>query len=328
MSLRPTQVIANKAESFGIVQSIQGTIARMRQGPKHGGNSHDRAVGKAKQQKPGLLQPQIAVMVHPQEQQKKEVRPVLESRVLGYLRAVGIVGVLWTVAAMILPYFFRAATALIYIASALGLADLYWEKALPKLAKIIGAGVVVIAAGLFTYSIVLFPAQLKCGSYWVKSDYPEGSDIAGIKWRQGFSELRVSIKNPTDRDYDELNISILSPEAVIEIVQSTAIPCSPISQDVATPHDTLGTVFHPLFDTGPKRFRCAKLPSYSTMEFVLAVANVDDLMKLMTKGAVDLGPKPELFGPKRKPEFVIVQASYLVTFKPVTTKYTITVGNG
>ncbi len=165
----------------------------------------------------------------------------------------------------------------------------------------------------------------------MRADYPIGTDIDGIKWQPGMSELIVSIVNPTDRDYKDLDFSILSPEPVREIKQATAIPCVPVSENVV---NVTGTgpggseVLHQLLTAGPLRFRCQSLPKRTTIQFVLAIVNADNLMSLLSR------PKPGealphgMWGPKRKPKWVGVGGTYRVAFRPYSFRRKVDVGSG
>jgi hypothetical protein len=145
---------------------------------------------------------------HPQKKRTSELRKPEPSarqsespeKVFGYLRAIGIVGVLWTAATAILPYYFRSAVGLIYVTAFVGLADLYIEKALPKALKIVGASLIVVATGLFTYAVVVVSDELFVSAYAMHNEYSPGTVIAGIPWDPRFTDLRVVADNKSN-DY-------------------------------------------------------------------------------------------------------------------------------
>jgi hypothetical protein len=165
---------------------------------------------------------------------------------------------------------------------------------------------------LFTYGIVGFPAPLKLQSNW----NPQGAAVNGIDWKAGMSALIVYITNPTDRDYDDLDITLWVSEAIVTVKQGTDIPCEIVSRNVITPPGG----WNPFIQMGPQRFRCDKPPRDSTIEFVIALVNADQLLNLKNSPQVDKLPELPggLFGPKRKPRQFGVVANYTVTFRPHT----------
>ena len=217
-------------------------------------------------------------------------------------------GVLLGLAAMMLTEFFWPAVGLIYLSALVALVDLFIEKTISKWAKAIIGLVIISVIGAFSHYIVFFypTPDVKCS--WFKADYPTGSNIDGLTWRPGLSKVIVTFRNTTQRDYIDLDLSISTNEAVVGIVQKTSIPCMPLQENPVTISDSMSNVWLPLGIVGTERFRCPNLPRHSSIQFVLAIANIDDLLK----GA----PPPSLFGPKRKPQWVTVTGAYRVTYHP------------
>jgi hypothetical protein len=152
----------------------------------------------------------------------------------------------------------------------IGLIDLVVERDLTEVTKIVFGSVIVAVGLLFTYGVVDFRAPLKLQSNW----NPQGAAVNGIDWKSGISALVVYIMNPTDRDYDDLDISLWVSEAIVAIKQGTDIPCEHVSRDIIT---ASGGWNH-LLEMGPQRFRCDKLPRDSTIEFVITLVNADQFL--------------------------------------------------
>ena len=55
-------------------------------------------------------------------------------------------------------------------------------------------------------------------------EYSPGTNINGIIWRKGFSELRVTLYNQSTHDYDNLSVLIQPTEPIAAIAQRTNIP--------------------------------------------------------------------------------------------------------
>jgi hypothetical protein len=229
---------------------------------------------------------------------------------------------------MILSVFFWWAAGLFYLGLVIGLIDLYFEKSVGQIVRIFFAVVILTICYGFTFGIVRFPAPIELQSNWSKSDYPTGTDVSGIKWRPGISELRVSFHNPTDRDYEDVDLSILTTEGVAQVSQVTSIPCAPVSENVISVHDSQSDVFQSLASPGPQRFRCDKLPGGATVQFLLAVANIDDLLKSMGNARVGSSLPAGIYGPKKKPRWVAIRCTYRVTFRPHFIGKKLDVGDG
>jgi hypothetical protein len=240
-----------------------------------------------------------------------------------FLKVFGTADLLLGAASMLLTDFFTLAEVLIYMGLAAWIFECWVSQDVPLVAKGMATAFIAALGGAFTWGIVIYPADPDVKSYWAKSDYSAGSDINGIQWDQGLSELRIFITNPTNRDFNDFDVSIQTNEAVFKIVQTTSIPCEPLVENEAVIHDSLSNVWLQGPHIGSNRFRCDKLPKHSTLSFLLALVNADELLKAImggqkgqqfnTNGGGDIFA---FFGQKRKPQWVSVTAAYKVTFRP------------
>jgi hypothetical protein len=71
---------------------------------------------------------------------------------------------------------------------------------------------IIIVLGLavvFSFSIVFMSAPLNFDSYAMRNGaYPAGTVIAGIPWDTHLTDLRVSITNPTNEDYRDVDLAV------------------------------------------------------------------------------------------------------------------------
>jgi hypothetical protein len=134
----------------------------------------------------------------------------------------------------------------------------------------------------FTQWFVLVPGPLPVYASVTDGEYPPGTKVGGIAWKPQFTELKVSIQNPTNKPYEDLNILLRPNEPVAAISQISDLPevsfqdnnggmtrlfdidQSGISK--VAPLALLGT------DAG-YRVQCHRLPAHSTLKIVMALAD-------------------------------------------------------
>lgn len=277
-----------------------------------GGNSHDRAKERAKH-------PELFAPMQQEIAPKGEILETsqVSNRFLSTktLQAFGGSGLLLGIAAMIFPVLFWSGIALFIVSGVIWSLDV-WAERYSIGSKLTLQLFIVSIVALVMWRIVFFPADPQISAAWAKSDYKPGTNINGLEWHKGLSELRVFISNPTDRDFSDFDFSIITKESVFEVSQATSIPCNRINDDnVITFHDSANDVFEHAPSTEPIRFRCDKLPGGASMNFVLSLANDDDLRRGVSNGDLSDGMFSQL-GPKRKPPRIIVSAKYSVLLRP------------
>jgi len=139
------------------------------------------------------------------------------------------------------------------------------------------AGIAVLLAG-FTFGIVLYPATLGVSVVSFAGKYDNNEPVYGIPWKYYFSDLRVELTNQTDRDFENLDITIHTyPLLIQDQKQITNLPnvsfiprsnqIHEIFQDTGKeanltelPHDVL-------------RVLCARVPKHGTLSLILAVSD-------------------------------------------------------
>jgi hypothetical protein len=92
------------------------------------------------------------------------------------------------------------------------------------LARVAGAGVPIAMAAAISW-IAFRPAPLSIEIYRVDANYEDGSVVAGIKWKSRYSDLRISLSNPSAGQYTNI-VMTLRTDQMIAGVGST----NPISQ--------------------------------------------------------------------------------------------------
>jgi hypothetical protein len=285
-----------------------------------GGNSHQRAMEKATTARTGIPTSEDKTKIH-HEESRLETK---KNPVFLWLAGIGFVSVLLG-GFGVMPFYYWPGAFMCYAGFFLIFLDLFFEPLLKRRYgwKAILSIFILVLVVAFTRGFVWVSAPLDISGSWFKSDYPEGSTpIIGtnLEWMAGMTELRIDFHNPTSRDFDDVNLYINVNEGVMDIQQSTTVPCSRIDDVSLTFHDSMSNVYQRGPSHGTIRFRCDKLPHNAIAEFVLGVVNDADLwrMNIHTRDMKSLSRISDLFGPKIKPSFVQTKATYRAIYKPYT----------
>jgi hypothetical protein len=168
--------------------------------------------------------------------------------------------------------------------------------------------------------IVFRPSPLQITMYLAGSGYKSG-EMGGINWEPEFGDLRITIENPTDRDYSDLNLSLNPgghPYQVIKMVETTTAPKVEFyAEDPQAPIISLGTPSGniPIIPSGDRpaplyRIRCDKLPRHSKVEIVAAIARFNPPLP---------GPTlpPKLLAPFVSPKEITLVGQFNDFYKPI-----------
>lgn len=186
--------------------------------------------------------------------------------------------------ALLLAGWFWPAAILIYAGFALFAIDAWCEPELKDKTfwRVVILLVICSFAATFSYGIVFVKAPLGVSALMTDATYPAGTQISGIAWRPEFTEVQVWINNDTDKNYDDLNLVLRPVSAIASIGQASTLPgisfeeknhesvrlmAGQINQMSAIPLALLAT-------DGGYRVRCQHLPSHSTLEITLALADI------------------------------------------------------
>jgi len=285
-----------------------------------GGNSHQRSVEKAALGRAGTATP-------PKKEKPRAREPKLEPKknpVFIWFAGIGMVSILLG-GFGVMPFYYWPGVGMCYAGFSLIILDLFFEPLLKQRYgwKTLLSIFILLLAGAFTRGFVWVSAPLNITGSWFRSDYPEGSTpIAGtnIKWMAGMSELRIDFRNPTNRDYDDVDLYMRVDEGLMDVQQSTSVPCSRI-EDAVSVHDSMSNVYQQGPSHGWVRFRCDNLPRGAPAEFVLGIVNDADLQQMLAHPN-EMKPSTQisdLFGPKIRPSSVEAAATYRATYRPHTT---------
>jgi hypothetical protein len=212
---------------------------------------------------------------------------------------------------MIATHWFWFAFALLIATAIVWIWDVWIEPELPLILRIAISSSVVIALALFTRYVVFFNAQPVMNCTWLRADVPDGTLVEQIPWKSSASELLIDFSNPTDRDFDGLTLTLVTDGSVGHVAyrQTTDIPCSHIEGNkLNVPPGWVQDI-----DSGPLVFRCPTLPAHSTVQYVLEAVNIEPSRKALTQKEP---PREGFIGPKKRPKWVILNASFRVIYRP------------
>lgn len=188
---------------------------------------------------------------------------------------------------------------------------------------------------LFNLKVVMLPEPIVVQVMAYDGNYQGGEDVYGIKWRKEMSELRLRFSNPTDRNYDNLDINFITDGAIMDVKEMTSLNnCKfiPVFVRDINAHgyattkngDTVATVTH-VATTREYRIRCDSLPSFGRLEFVVAVVHLkpqrfkpEDLQHL----GFFFGGADDIFASRSKAKWVWISGQYDALNRPFDWKYT------
>ena len=146
-----------------------------------------------------------------------------------------------------------------------------------------------------------------------KGNYPQGTDVAGIKWNPFYSDVRLLLSNPTGHDYSDIDLAVATDEQIVQVGQVTDIPNVSFFPQTSPPVITLGGAdgqdlpVIPIKGTMQScpiyRIRIEKLPRHSTIQIAVATVRMNAFVP--GKGMPD-----SLFAPKTMPKWLSVKGNY------------------
>ncbi len=118
------------------------------------------------------------------------------------------------------------------------------------------------------------------------AEYPAGTTIGGIGWSKRFTDLRISVDNPTPSDYQNVDLTLIPDEPVAAVGQVTNVPDVVFTvateltmQQELVEAKTGKRLVNPLVliaSNGGYRVRCKALPRKTRLEIVMAITRVID----------------------------------------------------
>lgn len=264
------------------------------------------------------------------------------------------------------PFSFAWTAALAYTFFVLSSFEAWFDPPLKRV-RLLCLPLILMAALWFTSAVVFATAPIEFLSYAMRSgDYAPGTVIGGISWDAHFTDLRVAVTNPSEADYQDLDLkfqpdkgtykaALLGDAAGCDLISAGGNTVfATISKGGATKittqklgegfdaHDNVGDLITPLLTDGGYRLRCSKFPARYTVRIVFALATVDpQLVSILTRpippGKMNLsyaeiaGPKSpfDMLNTKPSPTKVLVEGSYTNSMrKPYPIKTTVTINDG
>jgi hypothetical protein len=214
----------------------------------------------------------------------------------------------------------------IYTFVLLVMIDLWFERDLAKGWKIAISVIFLTAAGAFSWAFVFVEAALPIAAIVTDAEYATGTDRYGVKWRKEFTELQVIIANPSDRNYDDLNLLIRPTEAVTVIKQISSVPnvSFVVKNNVSTwvanynlkTGKATGIPAVLVATDAGYTMQCPRLPARSEIKILFVLANIKNPAELFTIRFEDFStywvgnPDGDVYAPRPMPRFVIVEGEY------------------
>jgi hypothetical protein len=202
---------------------------------------------------------------------------------LAWARGISLFSVLSGGLGIMQPQFFWFSICLVYGGLLLAAADLCFEPSLSKTFKIVGVGAAIVLLIAFSLKIVFVSTPINFATLTTDFNYSPDKAPGGISWRPFFTELDLMVSNPTDGDYDNLDLLVRPDDPVAEIRQlSTLSDVSFEDEFGVTTHLTLEDVGNgpPITlsflatDAGYK-VHCSHLPPHNSLKIVMALVKMN-----------------------------------------------------
>src|SRR6266481_1871582 len=292
-----------------------------------GGNSHQRAVERAAQERnktadsasTGKQQPE------PPANRKTVPRKPTANRFEQYaehLRTIEVVAFVLAIGAILMEHYFWWFVAFMYIGLLIQIVHSVMARAAGNF-RYVTAAFFLLVLTLFTLQVVIGTSYFGTTSMWTKGSYTPGTNVHGLLWEDGWSELTFSISNNTNADMKDLDIEFLIDESVVDIKKVDEIPCVIVKSGVHPVDVTVKfsdgrqQLMTPVGYKAPYRLLCDRLPAHTGISLIAALANTDSLERSGgSKQQQGEHGVNDFLGPKRIPRWVKYHASYKVGLRP------------
>lgn len=188
----------------------------------------------------------------------------------------------------------------------------------------------VVAVVLFAWWLFR-PVQVELQASSSVPAYGEGTDMNGIRWTKEYSELRLSVRNNSDIDYDNLDIAIGTDETFIDLRQTSGLASCTIAPE-GEPYFVTSQRMNGVMPIGPGkavggvptrpadtsgqnytiiaadksgriisisggvnqtyRIRCEKFPAHNVNTFVAALGDINPIINGQIPNGLYAPPKP------------------------------------
>jgi hypothetical protein len=193
------------------------------------------------------------------------------------------------------PSLFWYATGCFYIGLITLAIDIRQELKLKrhKWKRRFGWMMVLILGCAFSFGIAFYPAAIGVQSTSYEGQYKEGESEYGITWKDDMSDLRVDLENPTERDYDHIdltisvgNLLVQDQKQVTNVPGVTLIPYSHQIHIILVDDNgkTTGEQNRSMNAYSEVRVLCDRLPKKTTVGLIFAVSDLTPKAREVTGG--------------------------------------------
>jgi hypothetical protein len=229
--------------------------------------------------------------------------PDTESRRFIYLRTIGFSSFCLAIGAVLMEDYFPVFVVFSYLALGITIVDSVKEKGLGRFRYAI-AGFFFLVALAFTFGVVIGTTKPTIDSNWFAGNYSTGTDINGITWNNGWSDLRLGVRDGTDEDLKDIDIEIRVDGWTVAtkvIGDFCTLAAGSALQIRGT--DQSGNQFQ--FPKGASsqtyHLMCSRIPAHMGVWVIIAMTNNDSRVL-----------------EKRKPDWISLRGKYKVKIRPYT----------
>jgi hypothetical protein len=170
----------------------------------------------------------------------------------------------------------------------------------------------VSVIALFTFKGVVGTTYFESTSQWTEGNYTPGTDVHGINWQDGWSELQFSIANNSNYDLKDFDLEFLVDEGVEAITKVNDVGCTVVQSGPRVIDVTVKSqngqqqLMNSLGYLGPYRMLSDKVPAHTGISLIIALGNIAALQKSLLTQPKQLpsGIGANFLGPKRMPAWV------------------------
>ena len=146
---------------------------------------------------------------------KRDKRRKEDNPILSYIRSGGPAAMALGFAGMLVEEYFWFCVGLCYLGLILSLIDCARNANLGRWRYFLSAVFIFVIVAM-TCGVVIGNVKPTIRAAWLAGNYPPGTDVHGILWRNGLSELMVTIANNTEDDIKDVDIELRTDGATVD----------------------------------------------------------------------------------------------------------------
>jgi hypothetical protein len=186
----------------------------------------------------------------------------------------------------VIPFSFPLGVSFVYLGLMVLLLEVVLEPWIVERPFFIPVGLIAVWFLLFDWFTIGFAASrapIYFSTLATNIDYSSYSAPGGIPWRTVFSELDVVVSNPTDANYDNVDVTFRPDKPVAEIGQFSNLPGVSFEDLFAvttriTVQDIGGRLVPLVFlaTNAGYRVHCPQIPAHSSLKLIMATAAIKE----------------------------------------------------